>query len=157
MAVEDPSEQPEIRSVTLYDADLLAEIHGCCFPNEPWSPSAITEILAMPSTFGALALSANEPVGLVLARGVLEDCEILTLAVLPQCRRRGHGKGLLNWTLAEAGARKHETLHLEVAADNAPATRLYRSKGFSSVGERPEYYKRQDGSKISAILYSRQI
>ena len=34
---------------------------------------------------------------------------------------------------------------------------LYRAEGFGRVGRRPGYYHREEGRRVAAVLYSREV
>lgn len=53
------------------------------------------------------------------------------LSTLPEARRRGHGRALLEWLLEEAGRQGCDQLHLDsgVGLDRADAHRLYLNSG----------------------------
>lgn len=53
------------------------------------------------------------------------------LSTLPAARRRGHGRALLDWCLAEAARLGCDELHLDsgVGADRQDAHRLYFNRG----------------------------
>jgi GNAT superfamily N-acetyltransferase len=53
------------------------------------------------------------------------------LSTLPEARRRGHGRALLDWLLGEAGRLGCDQLHLDsgVGLDRADAHRLYLNAG----------------------------
>ena len=63
-----------------------------------------------------------------------DECEILSLGVVPERRRRGIGSALLAAIGEEAGRRGGHRVFLEVAADNAAARALYSTSGFIQVG-----------------------
>jgi ribosomal protein S18 acetylase RimI-like enzyme len=52
------------------------------------------------------------------------------VAVIPQCRREGVGRALIQAALAEGKRRKLPHVSLMVSADNAAARLLYESEGF---------------------------
>lgn len=112
----------------------------------------MTEILAMPGSFGALALLGDQPVGFVIALAVAPDAEILTLGVLPKFRRRGIAGQLLAWVVDRLGGAACQRLLLEVAEDNLVARALYEKLGFAEVGRRPSYYRRSAGAKAAIVL-----
>jgi ribosomal-protein-alanine N-acetyltransferase len=119
------------------NAPALAALHARCFPPaEAWGQDAIALMLARPGGFGAWRPGA----GLVLARAAAGEAEILTLAVLPEARRRGTGRDLMRAAMAGARARGAAVMFLEVAAGNAAAVGLYRALGFAGVGRRARYY-----------------
>ncbi|MCS6921545.1 MAG: GNAT family N-acetyltransferase, partial [Elioraea sp.] len=96
-----------IRPIALPDSACLAGLHAAAFPpGEAWGEDAFARLLALPGTTGALAAEEDAPVGFVLARQALDEAELLTLAVLPERRRRGIGRALLAFglgVLAERG------------------------------------------------------
>lgn len=63
------------------------------------------------------------------------------IAVRRDAQRRGIGRLLLEELLAEAARRDLRAVLLEVAADNAPAQRLYAGYGFEPIGVRRGYYQ----------------
>jgi ribosomal-protein-alanine N-acetyltransferase len=130
----------------------LAAMHGACFPEEPWDAAALRLILALSGCFGYLAWEAGAPVGFILARDLGGEAEILSLGVLPERRRCGIGRGLIDATLAEAERRRIGSIVLEVATANDAARRLYAACGFLQVGRRPRYYRRANGLTDALIL-----
>lgn len=119
------------------EAAALAALHAAAFPPaERWGADAIALMLEMPGTF-----VVHQPgQGFVLARVAAEEAEILTLAVHPDARRRGHGATLLAGAMAGAAARGATAMFLEVAEGNAAARALYAAAGFAEVGRRRRYY-----------------
>ncbi|MBL6456055.1 GNAT family N-acetyltransferase [Belnapia sp. T6] len=119
------------------DAAALAALHAAAFPpTEAWGPDAMALMLGMPGAFGLWEPGA----GLVLARAVADEAEILTLAVAPARRRQGSGAELLAGAMQGAILRGAAAMFLEVAEGNAAALALYRAAGFAEVGRRRRYY-----------------
>ncbi len=115
-------------------AAALAAIHAAAFPAESaWSEAAMAGVLAMPGSFGFL----DPHGGMILARAVAGEAEVLTLAVAPERQRQGHGAALLERAFA---AVPPMPWYLEVAADNAAALALYAAAGFIACGHRRRYY-----------------
>jgi ribosomal-protein-alanine N-acetyltransferase len=126
-----------ILPATLAHAALMAEIHAAAFPaEEAWSRDVMLLQLELPTTIGLI-----HPLGgMVLARVVADEAEILTIAVHPASQRQGLGGALLRAAkrrAAEAGA---VTMFLEVAVTNAAARSVYAAEGFVQVGIRRGYY-----------------
>lgn len=121
----------------LEHAAAMAAIHASAFPaSEAWSAAAIAAQLALPGTAGLLAMEG----GMALLRVAGDEAEILTLAVHPQARRRGLGRGLLAAAMTLAAGAGATAMLLEAAEDNAAAAALYAGAGFVPVGRRPRYY-----------------
>jgi ribosomal-protein-alanine N-acetyltransferase len=144
-----------LRPLGGFDQALLAALHGACFPDDPWSETAMAEILAMPGVFGWL--TAEVALGFVLARVAGDECEILALGVHPEARQIGLGATLLRRALATAAARGAGRCLLEAAADNRAALALYRSLGFTRVGRRRAYYRRDGGDNVDALIFARDF
>ena len=118
-------------------AAALAAIHAVSFPSaERWGADAMALQLGLPGAYGFLHLGS----GIVLARTVADEAEILTLAVKPDRRRGGLGAVLLRAAMAGAVARGAASMFLEVAVTNAGARALYDRHGFCQVGQRAHYY-----------------
>jgi ribosomal-protein-alanine N-acetyltransferase len=129
----------------------LAVLHAGCFPEDPWDAEALGRILGLSGGFGFIAWRGDAPVGFALARDLGNEGEILSLGVLPDCRRRGIGQALLRAVIGEAARRELSSIVLEVADDNAAARGLYTGAGFVAVGRRPRYYRR-GGETIDGLL-----
>lgn len=133
--------------------EAMAFIHARAF-DFPRSWSA-EEIVTMIRAEGALVATAPE--GFALGRAIAGEAEILTIAVLPEARRRGVGSRLLSGILDLARRSGATRAVLETAASNAPAIALYRAAGFGTAGRRPGYYLRADGGKDDALLLEKDL
>lgn len=125
-----------IVAVSGVHCEAMAAVHRAAFGAEPWSAREIATLFATPLVFGFL----SEAGGMVMARAVADEAEILTIGVVPAMRRQGLARRLLDRVIAEARCRGAATLFLEVAAGNAAARGLYRSAGFEECGVRADYY-----------------
>jgi ribosomal-protein-alanine N-acetyltransferase len=104
-----------------------------------WSRESLASSLADPATLCLVAHEASRAlVGFALGRSVVDELEVLLVAVAPRARRRGVGRALVEALLAHANA---ATAHLEVRASNAAAIALYERAGFVAAGRRPRYYE----------------
>ena len=92
--------------------------------------------------------------GYLLATTIVDEAEILSIAVSADHQKCGRGAGLLRHFLAYIVAQDVKTVFLEVAADNLSALTLYYRHGFAEFGRRPSYYRRSDGD-CDAILMRR--
>jgi ribosomal-protein-alanine N-acetyltransferase len=127
----------EVMRATVAHAQVMAELHAAAFPPEArWGRDAMALQLGLTGATGLVAPAG----GFVLVRNVLDEAEVLTLAVHPQCRRLGIGRALM---LAAIGCLEQAgvaALFLEVAEENAAAQALYAAIGFQQVGLRRGYY-----------------
>jgi len=128
----------------------LASIHASAFAH-PSDAHEFERLLADRAVVADGLFAGEQPFGFALSRVVLDEAEILTVAIAPDARGRGSSKPLLAShldALARAGTR---LVHLEVEEENAPALALYRRLGFRPVGRREGYYRRPDGSSAAAL------
>lgn len=130
-------------------AAAMASIHRECFGSEAWDSRSFQTLLSSPLVFGYIAAHG----GMVLARAVADEAEILTIGVVPSMRRRGMGRELVALVAGEGLRRGGASLFLEVATDNVPARRLYCAAGFAEVGTRRDYY----ASGVHAVLLKRAL
>ncbi len=144
--------------VTPFFAAAIALLHGRCF-TEPWPEAAAREILAMPGVFGLIGLIATagkDAAGFVICRLAADECEIISIGVIPERRRAGIASTLLTAAIARARDLGAKNVFLEVAADNFTAKALYRKQGFARVGGRADYYRRH-GGRVDAIVMARKL
>lgn len=88
----------------------------------------------------AIGGAAGEILGFAAANVVLDQCELESLAVRADARRRGTGAALLRAVLAWAAEHGARRLGLEVRAGNTAALRLYERLGLKPEGRRRGYY-----------------
>lgn len=144
---------PRVEPLETHHAAALAAIHARAFAR-PWDELELERLLADRAVLadGLFVGRDREPAGFVLSRRVLDEAEILTVALRPDLRGQGCARGLLRRhleTLATAGVR---TVHLEVEEGNAPALALYRRAGFQETGRRAGYYPKPDGTRAAALI-----
>jgi ribosomal protein S18 acetylase RimI-like enzyme len=80
-------------------------------------------------------------------------CRIYSIAVDPDCGRRGVGSELLHACERYARAHGRESLRLEVRYDNAPAIALYQKLGYRQFGVYRAYYA--DGAE--ALRFEKRL
>jgi len=123
---------------------------------EAWTASQCAGVMAMPGVWLTVAEIDGAPGGFALTRVIVDEAELLLLAVRPECRRRGLGRALLRSAVAESRARGATRIHLEVRAGN-DAVALYRSAGFEKVGQRKDYYRGINDKLFDAITLRKLI
>ena len=74
-------------------------------------------------------------------RVVVDEMELLSLAVRPEWRLQGLGTWLARLAFGMGGRAGARAAFLEVRAGNEPALRLYASLGLQETGRRARYYK----------------
>lgn len=131
----------------------LAALHAHCFKTpRPWSSTEFEKLLADQNT-----VFVGDHKGFVLGRVMLDQAELLTIAVSPAHRRNGLGKELLSDFESSAKHRGGKTCFLEVAANNVAAIALYTRHGYTESGRRKGYYSAKNIPTTDAILLSRPL
>jgi ribosomal-protein-alanine N-acetyltransferase len=155
--------RPEIstRPAIVADCDVLSDIHANAF-RRGWSSAEFEALLVQPGVHALLAEYRNTfgwrmPAGFVLYRLVRDEAEILSVAVVPECRRRGVGRLLLEEALRQLYREGARGIHLEVEDANAAAIGLYRRMEFRESGKRPGYYAQGRDSPGAALVMLRQL
>jgi [ribosomal protein S18]-alanine N-acetyltransferase len=143
-----------IETVDIGSAGVLAALHARAF-EKPWSAAEIAKLMENAAVFALVARDAA-PQGFAMAWAAAGDAELLTIAVVPEARRKGVGATLLLAAGVAARARGAATMHLEVAEDNAAARALYDKLGYEAVGRRSGYYAGESGF-VDAVLMQRRL
>ncbi len=120
---------------------------------ESWSATQCTGVLALPGSRLVMAMRHGEAAGFALWRIVVDEAELLLIAVHPAQQGSGVGNQLLKHAVTESKESGAIRLHVEVRKDN-PALHFYAKQGFVQVGRRPFYYKRSDGGSTDAMTLS---
>ena len=119
----------------------VAELEAACF-SLPWSEKSICSELDNPLSLWLVAISDEKVVGYVGSQSVMDEADMMNLAVDPAYRRRGIGKRLVEMLVANLKEKQVRCLTLEVRISNSSAIALYKDMGFLEVGRRPRYYQR---------------
>ncbi|GGR84334.1 ribosomal-protein-alanine acetyltransferase [Micromonospora fulviviridis] len=125
-----------------WHVEQVLPLEADLFGAERWSPAMFWNELAN----GHHYLVATDDDGTVLGYAGLmvappDEAWVQNIAVRRDAQRRGIGRLLLEALLAEAARQGVRSTLLEVAADNAPAQRLYATYGFEPIGVRRGYYQ----------------
>jgi [ribosomal protein S18]-alanine N-acetyltransferase len=125
---------------------------------EAWTRSQLSGILPMGGVLLTLAVdpARDAVVGFSLVRTVLDEAELLLIAVLPGKQRGGVGTLLLDHFLDSARDHGLSRVHLEVR-DGNPAIGMYLAAGFAAVGRRRNYYHATSGKRYDAITLARDL
>lgn len=94
--------------------------------------------------------------GIAAVMHVLDESELLEIAVQPAMQGRGYGKALLAQAIALARRNGAVRMFLEVRESNARARKMYTSFGFEETGRRKNYYPTENGRE-DAVLMTAQL
>ena len=105
--------------------------------SEPWPEIAVRSELTNKLALWLVAVEDGVVAGYVGSQTVLQEADMMNIAVGDGFRRRGIARALVEELIRRLDAYQ---LTLEVRASNAPAIALYESLGFTQVGLRKNYY-----------------
>ena len=130
-----------IRAAEQMDIDAIVRVENACF-STPWSIDAIKHEICENklADFMIACDEENNIIGYIGIWTLLDECQINKIAVMPEKRKIGIGKTILNHVIELTRDMGVKSWYLEVRESNTAAQALYRSAGFSSVGTRMNYY-----------------
>jgi ribosomal-protein-alanine N-acetyltransferase len=127
---------------------------------EAWNRGQCLGILSLPDVWLSFAEVEEDgllrPVGFALSRLLMDEAELLLLAVDPEWRKQGVASALIDRVAGIASTRGAHRLLLEVREGN-PAFCLYERMGFGQIGRRRGYYRGRDGTTHDALTLARPI
>jgi len=123
--------------------------------SEPWSRASLYS--AIESGYSLLLCESDDMlVGYLLSLSVLDEVQIMQIAVSDHFRRQG-----LASRMTHACVRQNNTIYLitlEVRRSNHAARQCYAQLGFKEAGYRKRYYKpNASGFREDAVLMSKHI
>lgn len=118
----------------------IAELEKQCF-SDPWSEKSVASELENPLALWLAAVENGRVLGYAGSQTVMDETDMMNIAVHPDFRHQGIAKGLIESLIAELKERGSRCLTLEVRRSNMPAVSLYEKLGFTQIGRRPNYYR----------------
>jgi [ribosomal protein S18]-alanine N-acetyltransferase len=131
-----------LRPADSRDLEAITAIERASF-GDPWSAADFASVLSLAHTIFLVAETAGAAgiAGYVVAVAVIDEAEILNVAVDPVLRGNGIGGQLLDAALAEVDEKGAKSVFLEVRLSNAAARALYGSRRFIEMSRRKGYYR----------------
>lgn len=123
------------------DSEVVAAIFREAKEAASWSEDAVREMIAMPGVSAYVSERDGTASGIVIGRQVLDEAEVLNLAVRQEVRRQGEGGALVRKLLERFTDQHVSRVFLEVRESNAGAIAFYQGLGFQSAGTRKGYYQ----------------
>ena len=117
----------------------VAALEKLCFC-DPWSENSVASELNNPLSLWLVALDGERLAGYVGSQTVMDESDMMNLAVHPDYRCQGIGSRLVDELIKELKKKGSQRLTLEVRVSNEPAKRLYDELGFSEIAVRKRYY-----------------
>lgn len=137
-----------IREFRAEDAPALTSILRDSPEAANWTQASYREWMNSPGAVAFVSEGDGRVTGFIIGRQVVDEAEVVNLAVAPQARRKGQGGALLKAALDEFRARGASRVFLEVRESNLAARAFYAKHGFSQAGKRLNYYRKPEEAAI---------
>lgn len=118
----------------------IAALEKICF-SDPWSERSVASELENKLAYWLVALEGEAVAGYIGSQTVMDETDMMNVAVSPDYRRQGIAEALVNGLVDALRERGSHCLTLEVRTSNEPAKALYEKLGFTQIGRRPNYYR----------------
>jgi [ribosomal protein S18]-alanine N-acetyltransferase len=138
------------------DLESVLEIECASF-SRPWTRRHFLDEIESPCSTPLVALTADGRIaGYLCLKIVLDEAEILDVAVCGSLRGRGVGRLLVQEALSLSRERGAALVFLEVRASNEAAISLYRRLGFRASGRRKGYYENGEDALLMDYIFAVQ-
>ncbi|ELW92009.1 MULTISPECIES: ribosomal protein S18-alanine N-acetyltransferase [Acinetobacter] len=137
-----------IRLMQASDLHVVAEIENQV-QSHPWKISQFEESIT--SYVSTVIEQHNQVVGFCILQPVLDEANLLLMAIHPSQQGRGLGYQLLEESITLLKNNPVQ-IFLEVRESNQAAIALYEKSGFHQIDLRKNYYPNKDGSREHAII-----
>lgn len=109
---------------------------------EYWSLQSVRDVLRYENNIYYVAKNTEDKriVGFAGIMLIVDEAELLNIAIRPAFRGQGIGKCLLEQVLQEAARHGASRMLLEVRESNLPAKKLYKRYHFTELAVRKNYY-----------------
>jgi ribosomal-protein-alanine N-acetyltransferase len=134
--------------------EALANLHGKAFlavDEAGLSANSLMDLMNGDASRLYLLVKEEKIISFAVVRTVVDEAELLTIAVLPEKQNSGIGAHLLGFIIDDLLQIGTTHFFLEVRSDNAAALKLYANLGFQQTGRRTHYYRLLDGRLVDAV------
>ena len=136
-----------IETISKNDVPRVAEIEKECF-SVPFTEVDILSYMENTIWHFLVAKSGDEVIGYISFTVILDECQIVNVAVDPSARKIGVGSLLLSHFLDYVKSKGASSIYLEVRESNAPAIGLYKKFGFGEIGISKNHYSKPTENAI---------
>lgn len=143
-----------VRKMEENDLPLIAELEKRCF-TESWSYGILEAGLHSPYDVYFVLEQSGRILGYANLRILAGEGEIQRIAVLPEFRRLGAGRKLMDAMVGYARDNQVSAITLEVREGNLAARNLYESYGFAGEAVRKGYYRNPPEDAL--IMWLRRV
>ena len=141
---------PRYRAMTTADLDAVMAVENLIYTH-PWTRGNFADSITSGSHCWVMEC-CGELTGYVVTMTGAGEMHLLNLSIALQWQRRGLGRELLRFVVAQAREFQSEKIFLEVRVSNIGARKLYLNMGFREIGLRREYYPAIHGREDARVL-----
>lgn len=138
-----------IRKMQLSDLPSVMAIEKAVQDN-PWDYSAFEKFLEIGQA--VVLLVKGKIVGFIMISTVVDEAEILNIAVAKGHQGKGFGNLLIQHVISLAKKEKVKKIFLEVRKSNHRAIKLYKRNGFKLQNIRKDYYQSKSGREDALVF-----
>lgn len=139
-----------VRRLNADDLDRMIEIEQAAYPY-PWTRGIFADCIGVGYDCWGLQVG-SDLVGYCIQTHAAGENHLLNLCIAPERQRQGLGSILLDHAIKLARLQQCFCIFLEVRPSNPPGIKLYRKNGFTVVGERPDYYRSDQGRESALVM-----
>ena len=132
-----------IREMTREDIDAVVGVDNAAF-SDAWKETTFCEEAEKDYSHYFVCETDDEIIGYAGIWCIYETAELIRIATVPEFRKRGIAKELMQKVLECAEIYGCERMMLEVRRSNIPAQELYKKFGFNEISIRKGYYNGED-------------
>ncbi|CAM4246257.1 ribosomal protein S18-alanine N-acetyltransferase [Acinetobacter pragensis] len=137
-----------IRLMNAADVPAVAEIEKLV-QSHPWSKKQFEDAV---NAYQSTVIEENgEVLGFCILQPVLDEANLLLMAIHPSQQGKGLGYELLEASIAMLKNNPVQ-IFLEVRESNTAAVKLYEKSDFHQIDLRKNYYPKPDGKREHAII-----
>lgn len=151
----------DLRKFAVDDLERVKHINHVCLPENYTDYFFVDLHRRFPETF-VVAEEDGEVVGYIMCRietglsifgfhGLIKKGHIVSVAVLPQYRRKGVGQALVTMAMENMRFYKAKQCFLEVRTSNTPAINIYKKLGFQVSRTIRGYYADGEDAYVMTI------
>ena len=130
-----------VDKITKNDAPRVAQIEKECF-SVPFTEDDISSYIENPIWHFLVARNEEGVIGYISFTIILDECQIVNVAVSQCARCRGIGSLLLDHFLRYVKEKGVKSVYLEVRESNSAAIMLYEKFNFSRSGVSKNHYSK---------------
>lgn len=134
----------------------IAKIQALSF-DKSWSETMLKDMFCNEQYSGSVVFKAEQMLGFVICSTVLDETEIISIAISPKYRGKALAYKLLEYEIERLQKLMIKKIFLEVNEHNQKAIQLYKSWDFKTISKRKNYYKLSNGKHADGLVFALDI